>query len=818
MMYNQAVIRFNSGNYASAIEDLNQVLQINPKIAEAYYNRGLAQNILGNHQLAIEDYTKAIRINSKFVEAYRNRGISNSTLGNYPRAIEDYNTALSLDPSLSEAYILLAKAYSSQKKFKLALNALECNPLFICKNIKFYEIRAFVRHQLKEYEGAIDDYSQVILINPECAEAYYQRGSVYYLDLYDYKQAFKDYSQAIRINPNFAEAYLKRGLARRSAFKDYQGAIEDYNQAIHIDSDYAEAYVNRGLDQFILGNEQTAFEDYSKAISIEPNSPELYFLRGSAFCRSKYTKQASQTAVEDYTEAIKISPYFAEAYSLRGINRYLLGDYKGAVEDLDKAECFVNRPIKFQSNSSYTCILFRAAIKQAFTDLYPAKVHLRGIFRITIKDFQGAIEDFTQFISYNPDFVRLRSFSLENLTWLPELGEGYSWRGLARYLQGDIEGATEDYDQAIDIDQNCASAYEWRGILRYKQGDPHRAIWDLQKAAKLFFEQGDISYYEDCLETIRKLEPPTETLNIHTNLQNLLAPFLEKEIQKLLAPMLEKQLGITSEVLQTRFAQLDNLQHQFVDVQLVLQSHSEQLANLQHKFTDFQQQITETLKSANVNLSSLQTQLDNFASAIAGIPNQLNEAVDMRVAEINQLLKTIQLYQYELVINRDGSRSQLIKAAKEAEYQLLLVCPWLHWGVRWNNNELIHYFRAFLAKNQNGCIDIGWGHYQDIELVKNKSGSIRGRLKAHSKLYSALDNLEKLEMDYQSRFRLKLIGTHEKFLVCDDKFAMLGSHNFLSSGDKSGEREVGIYTTDPRIIQQLKNQFEKAKNLEKDNN
>lgn len=46
---------------------------------------------------------------------------------------------------------------------------------------------------------------------------------------------------------------------------------------------------------------------------------------------------------------------------------------------------------------------------------------------------------------------------------------------------------------------------------------------------------------------------------------------------------------------------------------------------------------------------------------------------------------------------------------------------------------------------------------------------------------------------------------------------MLGSHNFLSSSDVSNERELGLYTTDPHIINELIKQFDKAQNLEQPN-
>ena len=46
----------------------------------------------------------------------------------------------------------------------------------------------------------------------------------------DYQAAIQAFSQAIVLNPNYAQAYNNRGIARRT-LGDSQGAIADFNQA-----------------------------------------------------------------------------------------------------------------------------------------------------------------------------------------------------------------------------------------------------------------------------------------------------------------------------------------------------------------------------------------------------------------------------------------------------------------------------------------------------------------------------------------------------------------------------------------------------------
>ncbi len=150
------------------------------------------------------------------------------------------------------------------------------------------------------------------------------------------------------------------------------------------------------------------------------------------------------------------------------------------------------------------------------------------------------------------------------------------------------------------------------------------------------------------------------------------------------------------------------------------------------------------------------------------------------------------------MFDRSGSRGVLIEALETVESRLIIVCPWLNCnGI---DESLLDKIKACLDR---GCqIDIGWGYLGD-----------RWNFGKGWK-YNALGDLQDLEEIYSDLFRLKLLGTHEIFLVCDDKFAFVGSHNFLASGNQSLEREVGIRTTDYEIIRGLIDHFDDAEVLE----
>jgi tetratricopeptide (TPR) repeat protein len=54
-------------------------------------------------------------------------------------------------------------------------------------------------------------------------------------DVKDYEGAIADYSKAISINPDDADTYINRGNAKKN-LGDYEGAMEDFDLAIKLDS------------------------------------------------------------------------------------------------------------------------------------------------------------------------------------------------------------------------------------------------------------------------------------------------------------------------------------------------------------------------------------------------------------------------------------------------------------------------------------------------------------------------------------------------------------------------------------------------------
>ncbi|MBD2663889.1 hypothetical protein B6N60_05123 [Richelia sinica FACHB-800] len=158
---------------------------------------------------------------------------------------------------------------------------------------------------------------------------------------------------------------------------------------------------------------------------------------------------------------------------------------------------------------------------------------------------------------------------------------------------------------------------------------------------------------------------------------------------------------------------------------------------------------------------------------------------------------------YKLVYDTNESLSVLNQALQQVQDRLIMVCLWVRKQIV--DNSKVQAIRNLLERGIR--VDIACGYTSDIpdslpeiefyNLIKRKE-------------YSGLQDIYTLEVEYKTYFQLKFIGTHEKYLICDDKFAMIGSHNFLSSKNTK-IKEIGVYTTDEKIIQELIQHYDNTK-------
>ena len=86
------------------------------------------------------------------------------------------------------------------------------------------------------YEQAIDRLTRAIEIDPLFADAYLQRGILYWREIQNYYRATRDLTRVIELDPDRTEAVFNRAIAYQLR-GDLDHAIEDFQRFLEIDAD-----------------------------------------------------------------------------------------------------------------------------------------------------------------------------------------------------------------------------------------------------------------------------------------------------------------------------------------------------------------------------------------------------------------------------------------------------------------------------------------------------------------------------------------------------------------------------------------------------
>jgi tetratricopeptide (TPR) repeat protein len=94
--------------YQPALNDCTKAIELNPKFALAYADRGFAWLGLNNPQNAIKDASEAVRLNPKLSESYTVQAMAYERIGDFHNAIAAYESVMAL---LRENGQINSKAY-----------------------------------------------------------------------------------------------------------------------------------------------------------------------------------------------------------------------------------------------------------------------------------------------------------------------------------------------------------------------------------------------------------------------------------------------------------------------------------------------------------------------------------------------------------------------------------------------------------------------------------------------------------------------------------------------------------------------------------
>jgi hypothetical protein len=192
----------------------------------------------------------------------------------------------------------------------------------------------------------------------------------------------------------------------------------------------------------------------------------------------------------------------------------------------------------------------------------------------------------------------------------------------------------------------------------------------------------------------------------------------------------------------------------------------------------------ETVNRLQVKIKALNDSDFFVESKIKSVNEQKKILKEELETKTNQSKITDIIHTYE-------HRDYLFKALREAKNRVMIVSPWIRRNVV--NKDFLSVLENSLNRQVNVYILYG---------IKQKSG--RGKQNDDF----AIKKLDELAITYKNLSFKKVKNTHRKILVCDDRFGLVTSFNFLSfRADPSltYRDELGAILKDKDTIEKLFN-------------
>lgn len=187
------------GSYRQSLKLTNEVIELKPNIAEAFFMKGL--NIVGLYEDTVQAMPylqKAIELDQNYLEALDLLGVW-LTNKKDPLAISYLMRAAELNPT-SETFYKIGFFHKEMNAFEKAADALDQAIQLNPRSVDAHFLMGYVLVEMEAYEEALNSFSTCLSIREINHKAYFGRGYTHEL-MGNFQAARADYGEALRNNP-----------------------------------------------------------------------------------------------------------------------------------------------------------------------------------------------------------------------------------------------------------------------------------------------------------------------------------------------------------------------------------------------------------------------------------------------------------------------------------------------------------------------------------------------------------------------------------------------------------------------------------------
>ena len=176
-------------------------------------------------------------------------------------------------------------------------------------------MRGYIRTDMGEEQLAIAEFTRLIELRPDFADAYWLR-AVSYENLLDYRSALTDYDRMTQLRPDDWTGWSQICWGHAYLNSDLPDGLRACDTALRLNPDDPNTLDGRGFVKFRLGRFADAIADYDAALGREARLPGSLYLRGISKLRLGRVAEGRA----DMARATGFEPEIARRFAGYGIN------------------------------------------------------------------------------------------------------------------------------------------------------------------------------------------------------------------------------------------------------------------------------------------------------------------------------------------------------------------------------------------------------------------------------------------------------------------------------------------------------------------
>ena len=447
--YQRIEILLENGDFQAAILDSQMLVDQGVENSSLLSDYGYARFMSQEYEQAVDLLQRAVFLDSSNLSARYRLSQSYSKLGRIEEALAELSAILEVDsehaiPFVVRGYhhMMLGNSEQAEKDFE---DALKIEP----KEIQALRGKALVWEMKGDRKEAIKILDQALLLDPSNEECLLDRSRMS-MSGYNLQSAEEDLNSVIRSSPDllpalFARAQLNIQLGRMDQ------ALNDLDAILKEDPDFAPALIGRSAIYQQQGDDEKSQEDLEAAKQLQPESAEeTEYSRSLMSAHIAFVQDRFEESIQAASHAIELDPSNEDGYLRRGAAYWYDDRFAEGWEDFNHVIVALEKESTKALNGRGGCAAELGESEPAIRDFQKAI----SIAREKEKDgLAYYLSNYARALISADRFEEAQEALRESLELHPQNAWALYNRALLHIAQKEAELASDDFRKSLELRQ-----------------------------------------------------------------------------------------------------------------------------------------------------------------------------------------------------------------------------------------------------------------------------------------------------------------------------------------------------------------------------